>query len=107
MARRRPAPTTGARIQELREAMGLSQADLALAADVSRPSIYAWEADTYRPNSRAIVSLAVALGTSEDYLLCYTDDPSAPRRRARQSEMAQAVRQLADARRRVDELRGR
>ena len=64
------------RLRALREARGLRQATLARLAGVS-PALISRMEDGSRPRAAGPVleRLAVALGTSTDYLLGLTDDP--------------------------------
>ena len=70
------------RVQERRRVLGWSQTELAKRADLNLGNIN--EVEHARKSSvRAdtVVSLAVALGVSSDYLLGLTDDPHPPRLR--------------------------
>lgn len=62
--------TMGQRITRLREAKGLSVAELAEQVGVKRASVYQWEADV-SPNIRPVhfVRLQEVLGTDAYYLL--------------------------------------
>ena len=67
----RPGPLQafGRSLQSLREAQGLSVAQLAEACDVSPYAVWAWEAGRSRPLAPRIRRLAVALGVPADSLL--------------------------------------
>lgn len=68
----------GERVRALRLARGMTQDDLALAVGVS-PSggmIRLWEHGRKKPGYRNLRDLCLALGTSADYLLGFTDDPT-------------------------------
>ena len=60
--------TSGARLRALRNGKRLSQAELAERCDVSTKTIGAWEHDRNAPNRANRMSLAKALGTSEEAL---------------------------------------
>lgn len=64
-----PDDEFGARLQRLRTAKGLSQAELAAALGVSTPSICGWERGRARPKPRRIAALADQLGVAFDELL--------------------------------------
>lgn len=67
----------GSRIRERREALGLSQADLALELGYnSRSSIAKIEAGINDLTQSKIIAFAEALNTSPDYLMEWTDDPT-------------------------------
>lgn len=59
----------GARLQRLRAAKGLSQADLADRMGVSAPSISGWEKGRARPKNNRIAALAELLGVPVSELL--------------------------------------
>jgi transcriptional regulator with XRE-family HTH domain len=67
----------GARVRLLREAQRIEAGDLASRAKMSRAAVYRIESGE-RPNASAVTvgRLAQALGTSADYLIGLTDDPS-------------------------------
>lgn len=56
-------------IKQRREALGLSQADLAAKLDVVRSTIAMWETGHNVPPTRLLPALAQALECSIDYLL--------------------------------------
>ena len=73
-------PIKGNRVRSLREAMQLSQEDLARAVNrlvggVNQSSISNVENETRGLRVDALVALTLALQTSADYLLGLTDDP--------------------------------
>ena len=57
------------RLKDLRAEKGLSQRDLAKAANLSQGAIYLWENDQRVPNAKAVIALAVFFNVSSDYLL--------------------------------------
>lgn len=57
-----PGESFGARLQRLRTAKGLTQAQIADHLHVSEPSISAWEADKSRPKAGRIEALSTLLG---------------------------------------------
>ena len=63
------------RVVERREALGISQSELARRIDVGQSSINRLESGETR-SPRSLHVLAKALGTSPDYLLGETDDPT-------------------------------
>lgn len=60
--------TLGRRVQRLRVAAGLTQAQLALRAAVPLASLQNWEIDRREPSLRAACRLAQALGVTAEYL---------------------------------------
>ncbi|MBI1917348.1 MAG: helix-turn-helix transcriptional regulator [Planctomycetes bacterium] len=60
--------TFGRRVQRLRAAAGLTQAQLAAAAAVPLASLQNWEIDRREPSFRAACRLAQALGVAAEYL---------------------------------------
>jgi len=60
--------TLGQRLQRLRAAAGLTQAQLASAAGVPLSSLQNWEIDRREPGFRAACSLAKALGVAAETL---------------------------------------
>jgi transcriptional regulator with XRE-family HTH domain len=60
--------TLGRRVQRLRAAAGLTQAQLAAAAAVPLASLQNWEIDRREPSFRAACRLARALGVTAEYL---------------------------------------
>jgi len=67
---------TSERIKLQREALGLSQIQLADAVGVGRGSIWSWESDGKIPRQSTLLKLIAVLQTTTDYLLGATDDPS-------------------------------
>jgi transcriptional regulator with XRE-family HTH domain len=68
----------GERVRALRLARGMTQDDLALAVGVS-PSggmVRLWEHGRKKPGYLNLRDLCLALNTSADYLLGFTDDPN-------------------------------
>ena len=63
------------RVKGLREALDLSQADLAERIGVSRETVSGYEQGRFAPGLRALVSLCVVLACSADYLLGLADEP--------------------------------
>ena len=61
--------TVGERIQQLREAAGLSQEQLAEQIDVSRQSVSKWELNDAAPEISKIIALSELFGISTDELL--------------------------------------
>ena len=65
--------TTGERIRDLRQKLGLSQSKLASKVETDSASISRWERDQVNVSQRYIVKLAKALSTTSDYLLGKTN----------------------------------
>ena len=67
---------TGYRIKKLRESLDVSQTDLADEVGVSKQTLYKYENGivTNIPSDK-IESLAYALNTTPEYLMCWSDDP--------------------------------
>ena len=59
----------GLRLKQLREAKGLSQAQVARRLDVARSTISGYERNTITPSLDQLVSLAVLYSASLDYIL--------------------------------------
>lgn len=68
--------TTGERIRLLRNRRKLTLRELADATGLSFSVIASYEKDATEPSGRAIRALALALGTSADYLLTLKPTPS-------------------------------
>lgn len=64
------------RIRERREALGLTQVELARRANIPQTSISHYEVGDREMGSTALLGLARALECSADYLLGLTDDPT-------------------------------
>lgn len=65
----------GSRIREMREALGLTQEQLAEIIDVGVLQINRYENNKTQPNADMLIRLAQGLGCSADYLLGLIDDP--------------------------------
>lgn len=61
--------SVGERIKKTRLSQGLSQVELAIAADVSQPTVANWENDSHAPRQRALNRLAGILKISTHWLL--------------------------------------
>lgn len=57
------------KIRELREARGMTQAELARAVKVAKPTVCMWESGARRPDLGHFLALADVLGCSTDVLL--------------------------------------
>ncbi len=66
--------TLGNRLREARTRHGLTQADLALLAGVSRKTINTIENQVYVPSTILALALAAALQTSVEALFFLTED---------------------------------
>lgn len=63
------------RLKERREALGLTQGELAVRIGVTLNMVYRYETENAaEPNSGTLAKLADALGVSADWLLDRTDD---------------------------------
>lgn len=58
----------GTRIKKARQKSGLSQAELAQAANVSQPTVANWENDSHTPRQAALEKLADILGSEANWL---------------------------------------
>lgn len=67
---------SGSRIQEAREARGLTKADLARLLGVSSTAVYNWESLDMRPRGQTLTNLCRTLGTSEEWILQGVMSPS-------------------------------
>lgn len=64
------------RISELRKSNKMTQEALAKRIGVSRSTLAMWETQKAEPSFDLLVTIADYFGTSVDYVLCRTDDPS-------------------------------
>lgn len=67
--------TFGARLRELRQRKGLTQAELAKALSLGESTISFYEADRREPDYCTLKAIADFFRVSTDYLLGRTDDP--------------------------------
>jgi len=61
--------TLGQKVRSRREELGLTQVELANRTQTSQPYISRLEKDDFNPSTQMVISIAVTLGTSIDYLL--------------------------------------
>jgi len=61
--------TLGQKIKHRREELGYTQSELARKTQTSQPYISRLEKDDFNPSTQMIISIAVTLGVSIDYLL--------------------------------------
>lgn len=66
----------GDRLRALREAMNLTQEELALEVESSEPQIWRYENKNSPPRSDVLARLARYFHVSADYLLGLTDNPA-------------------------------
>ena len=66
----------GRRVRERREALRLTQPELADLLKTDVKQILRWEKEQTDPGSSIVAALVVALRTSADYLFGYTDNPA-------------------------------
>ncbi len=64
------------RMRELRTQRGFSQEQLARLVDVGHQQVWRYENGNAVPSAEIAARIAQALGTSSDYLLGLSDDPS-------------------------------
>lgn len=69
-------PIRGDRVKERRRKFGLSQEELAEAVGVNQGQISDYEQSKGNPTATSLEGLAKSLGTSIDYILGLTDDPT-------------------------------
>lgn len=72
--------TVGRRIVARRNALRLSQEELAAVVGVKQPRVSAWETDASVPTASYLVALSTVLQCSTDYLLGLADVPNPPDR---------------------------
>ena len=65
----------GARIQELRTAIGWSQVDLSKKLGVAKQTVSNWENDNIQPSIETLVRLSKLFGVTTDYLLGLEQTP--------------------------------
>lgn len=61
--------TLGQKIKHRREELGYTQAELAQKTQTSQPYISRLEKDDFNPSTQMIISIAITLNVSIDYLL--------------------------------------
>ncbi len=72
-------PTLGTFIKHMRTSLGMTQEQLAQAAEVSRPAIAQYESDLRRPGPEILERLARGLGVNpEDLMDDITSSPKGP-----------------------------
>lgn len=64
------------RLRGLREALGLTQEELAERAGIEVLQVWRYENGKSKPNMDYVATLAQALSTSADYLIGLSDDPT-------------------------------
>lgn len=74
MAVKKNNGNNGTRVKELREALNLTQAELAKQTGLSYPSIVAYENGNREPNARAMAVLEKFFGVTGEYLLRIADE---------------------------------
>lgn len=65
--------TLGQKVKHCREKLGYTQKELAERTQTSQPYISRLEKDDFNPSTQMVVSIAVTLGVSIDYLLLETE----------------------------------
>lgn len=65
----------GERIKVRRKQLGLTQEELAFESETSQGAISRYELGVNEPTAEAIITLAIALNCSTDYLLGMSDNP--------------------------------
>lgn len=65
----------GARIQEMRTAVGWSQVDLSKKLGVAKQTVSNWENDNIQPSIEMLVRLSKLFGVTTDYLLGLEQTP--------------------------------
>ena len=65
--------TLGQKIKQRREELGYTQVELARKTQTSQPYISRLEKGGFNPSTQMIISIAVTLGVSIDYLLLNDD----------------------------------
>lgn len=93
-------PVNGERIRQRRKALGLTQDELAAQIGVDQKQISNYENSKDNPTSKTLAALADALGTSSDYLLDRTDDPTPPLSHGNIGDLSWKERRVIDAWRR-------
>ncbi|NIZ91970.1 helix-turn-helix transcriptional regulator [Kineococcus rubinsiae] len=73
------------RVRAARSALGLTQAELAAAVDVTRQTVVAVEAGNYAPSVYLALAVAAHLGRSVEEL--FGHDPAAPSGRSHDTEV--------------------
>lgn len=65
-------------IRELRENRGMQQKELAIALNVSQPTVSDWEAGRKTPSGKSLIKLAQFFGISVEELTSDTMEPTQP-----------------------------
>lgn len=91
----------GARLRELREKAGYTQAELAEILKMGSKQIWRYENGETEPDGQTIVTIAQALNVSADYLLGLSDDPTP---HLRIDNMTEDERRVVAAMRRGEKL---
>lgn len=89
----------GATLQKLREAAGLSQAELASRAGLKVDSIQNWEQERTRPRLEFLPRIAQVLGVSLDALIAPDQQETKEKRRGRPPKRTPAPKPPAKKRR--------
>ena len=64
------------RLKKIREDRGLNKAEAARLLGLSKMGYLRYESADRTPSRQTIVFMAQKLGTSPDYLICITEDPT-------------------------------
>ncbi len=84
----------GNRLKDAREAIGLTQKELAERVGMSEQQIYRYESDKSDPTGEALSKLSRVLSVSVDYLLGLVDNPKA---QLREEDLSPMERRLIQA----------
>lgn len=102
-----PGEPFGARLKRLRKQRGLSLVEFARRANVSRPTVWSWEAGKSSPRESKVPALLDVLGVSEPELYGISGkppvEPAADETPARGTELQSVIR---EAKARVAEIAG-
>lgn len=95
MSRRTSRPKQGARLAALRQAAGLSQAEVAAAIGVPQQNVAYWEVSSKPPRSDVLPALAKLLGVKVEVLLSQDPLPTALQRPGPKGKLLKAFEAAA------------
>ena len=85
------------KIKELRELMGIKQADFAHEFNVSQGTLSNWERGVHDPDNESLKKMREKFNKTSDYILGLSDDPTPPNKKTLPTQ-ADAVRIIAEER---------
>ena len=86
----------GKRLKEVRKSKGITQSQLAEQIGVSVSAVKKWEQDQVDPNTAALMSIAVALNVSLDYLFGNSSEPDLVIEEGQTKKILEVVKDLPE-----------